>query len=131
MYINICVISLVLAFVGAVSGVVERIEMEPIFQNIAQELITCVSADDSKVLSMADGVQSASYRVVKAGDNNPVDTSRQLVVDPTDKTASPNGWHVQGDKKFTATIDNNVIAQVNYEVLIIMRIYLIRMVARI
>lgn len=34
---NICVIFLVLTFFGVVSGVVERIEMEPIFQNIVKE----------------------------------------------------------------------------------------------
>ncbi|KAI9592594.1 Fungalysin metallopeptidase-domain-containing protein [Syncephalis fuscata] len=73
-----------------------------------------ISADGRKIISMVDKIRFASYRVNKLGENNPVSTPRELVVDPADKIASPNGWHVQGTKRFTTTIGNNVYAQENY-----------------
>ncbi|KAI9598320.1 Fungalysin metallopeptidase-domain-containing protein [Syncephalis fuscata] len=75
-----------------------------------------VSADGTKILALKDLVKFASYNVVKIGDNNPIDTPRQIVTDPADKIASPNGWHTQGSKEFTTTVGNNVFAQANYNV---------------
>ncbi|KAI9592652.1 Fungalysin metallopeptidase-domain-containing protein [Syncephalis fuscata] len=74
-----------------------------------------ITADGKSIISLFDLVKFASYRVVKAGENNPISTPRELLVDPADKIASPNGWHVQGNKKFTTTIGNNVYAQENYK----------------
>ncbi|KAI9592561.1 Fungalysin metallopeptidase-domain-containing protein [Syncephalis fuscata] len=72
-----------------------------------------ISADGKEILSLVDWVMSASYRVVKVGGNNPLDTPRELVNDPADKAASPFGWHDQGTKKYNTTIGNNVYAQEN------------------
>jgi extracellular elastinolytic metalloproteinase len=72
-----------------------------------------VSADGKKIVYLVDLVRFASYRVNKFGTNNPIDTPRQLVTNPADRLASPNGWHTQGSKKFTTTIGNNIIAQEN------------------
>ncbi|RKP27393.1 Fungalysin metallopeptidase-domain-containing protein [Syncephalis pseudoplumigaleata] len=72
-----------------------------------------VSADGKRLLSLVDWVASASYRVVKLGNNNPADTPRELVDNPADATASPAGWHDQGTRRFTTTIGNNVYAQEN------------------
>ncbi|KAI8057036.1 Fungalysin metallopeptidase-domain-containing protein [Syncephalis plumigaleata] len=73
-----------------------------------------VSADGKTIVSLVDLVRFASYRVNKFGNNNPIDTPRQLVTNPADPIASPNGWHTQGNKQFTTTIGNNAIAQENY-----------------
>ncbi|KAI9593044.1 Fungalysin metallopeptidase-domain-containing protein [Syncephalis fuscata] len=73
-----------------------------------------VSADGAKIISMTDLVRFASYRVVKAGNNNPIDTPRELVTNPADKIASPDGWHFSGSHTFTNTTGNNIIAQENY-----------------
>ncbi|KAI8051335.1 Fungalysin metallopeptidase-domain-containing protein [Syncephalis plumigaleata] len=73
-----------------------------------------VSADGKTIVSLVDLVRFASYRVNKFGNNNPIDTPRQLVTNPADPIASPNGWHTQGSKQFTTTIGNNAIAQENY-----------------
>ncbi|KAI9591845.1 Fungalysin metallopeptidase-domain-containing protein, partial [Syncephalis fuscata] len=78
------------------------------------EFLVHVSADGTKILALSDLMTFASYDVVKIGNNNPIDTPLQTVTNPADRNASPNGWHTQGDKKFTTTIGNNVFAQVNY-----------------
>ncbi|KAI9597874.1 Fungalysin metallopeptidase-domain-containing protein [Syncephalis fuscata] len=75
-----------------------------------------ISADGTKILALKDLMTFASYNVVKIGDNNPIDTPRQIITDPADKIASPNGWHTQGNKNFTTTVGNNVFAQANYVV---------------
>ncbi|KAI8057059.1 Fungalysin metallopeptidase-domain-containing protein [Syncephalis plumigaleata] len=72
-----------------------------------------VLANGERIISLVDWVVSATYRVVKIGNNNPADTPRELVSNPDDKLASPAGWHDQGNKKFTTTIGNNVYAQEN------------------
>ncbi|KAI9597848.1 Fungalysin metallopeptidase-domain-containing protein [Syncephalis fuscata] len=73
-----------------------------------------VSADGTKIFALSDLISFASYNVVKFGNNNPIDTPLQTVTNPADKTASPNGWHTQGSKRFTTTVGNNVFAQANY-----------------
>ncbi|RKP08675.1 Fungalysin metallopeptidase-domain-containing protein [Thamnocephalis sphaerospora] len=72
-----------------------------------------VSADGKQVLSLVDWVKDASYRAIKFGNNNPIDTPTELIDNPADKIASPHGWHDQGEKQFTTTIGNNVYAQEN------------------
>jgi hypothetical protein len=62
-----------------------------------------VSADDNKILYLHDLANFASYRAVKLGDNPPMNTPHQLLVDPTDKKVLSNGWPIQGVKKFNTT----------------------------
>ncbi|CAG8457263.1 4534_t:CDS:2 [Ambispora gerdemannii] len=73
-----------------------------------------VNAHDGKVVQLIDWVADASYNVFPIGINDPSDGSRETVIDPADKLASPLGWHSQSRKKnFTVTIGNNVFAHEN------------------
>ncbi|KAL1914544.1 uncharacterized protein VTP21DRAFT_8169 [Calcarisporiella thermophila] len=72
-----------------------------------------VHANTGKVLSLVDWVADATYNVFPLGTNDPNEGPRKLVVDPHDKIASPNGWHVQGTTNYTVTIGNNAYAQAN------------------
>ncbi|KAI9591848.1 Fungalysin metallopeptidase-domain-containing protein, partial [Syncephalis fuscata] len=95
-------------------------EVEPAWEFMIKmplnNFLVHVSADGTKILALKDLMSFASYNVVKIGNNNPIDTPRQIVTDPADKIASPNGWHTQGSKRFTTTVGNNVFAQANYNV---------------
>ncbi|KAI9305558.1 Fungalysin metallopeptidase-domain-containing protein [Cunninghamella echinulata] len=76
------------------------------------------SFDDKK-----KGPSDAYYNVIPFGANDPSDTDQQLIKNPFDTFASPEGWHSQGaysnNKKnvdkytFNVTIGNNVYAHTN------------------
>lgn len=78
-----------------------------------------VSAHDGTIVGLVDWVSSAaSYNVIPFGNNDPNDTKRQIVKNPNDKWASPDGWHAQGAiakgaKTYNVTIGNNVYAHNN------------------
>ncbi|CAG8601888.1 11685_t:CDS:2 [Ambispora leptoticha] len=73
-----------------------------------------VNAHDGKVVQLIDWVADAAYNVFPIGTNDPSEGSRELVIDPADKIASPLGWHSQSrTKNFTVTIGNNVYAHEN------------------
>ncbi|KXN65634.1 hypothetical protein CONCODRAFT_23314, partial [Conidiobolus coronatus NRRL 28638] len=71
-----------------------------------------VSAN-SEVVALHDWVHDASYNVWPIGTNDPEDGSRQVVTSQGTPTTSPKGWHDQGDKQYTTTTGNNVIAYDN------------------
>jgi len=74
-----------------------------------------VSADGSKVLQLNDWVAESSFNIFPFSQTaQPDKFPRQLVQNPEDKVASPNGWFDQGTQKFTSTIGNNVYAQENW-----------------
>ncbi|KAI3658789.1 hypothetical protein MP638_002589 [Amoeboaphelidium occidentale] len=56
----------------------------------------------------------SKYNVYPLGVNDPEDGDRQIVINPADKEASPEGWHSDGKKQFTVTSGNNVEAQANW-----------------
>ena len=57
---------------------------------------------------------SGTYRVYTLEVNDPTEGNRSIVTNVADETASPLGWHSQGEKQFTSTIGNNVYAQVKF-----------------
>jgi uncharacterized delta-60 repeat protein len=75
-----------------------------------------VSVDGSTgdVLLVADWIADATYNVLPAPIETPIDGSRAIVTDPQNPAASPFGWHdtdgVAG-AEFTDTRGNNVFAQ--------------------
>ena len=78
-----------------------------------------INAHDGTVVGLVDWVSSAAaYNVIPFGYNDPNDTKQQLIKNPNDKWASPDGWHAQGviakgAKTFNVTIGNNVYAHTN------------------
>jgi extracellular elastinolytic metalloproteinase len=98
-------------------------------------------AETGELLQIVDWVSEAKYNVYPIGVNgmvssflflliitknrvrveDPSDGERRLIVSPEDATASPLGWHDQGQvgrgrgdhEKFTSTVGNNVWAQNN------------------
>uniref|UniRef100_A0A1D1YKY7 Extracellular metalloproteinase NpI n=1 Tax=Anthurium amnicola TaxID=1678845 RepID=A0A1D1YKY7_9ARAE len=74
-----------------------------------------INANTGELIALMDWVADAAYNVYSLGLNDPSEGSRELVVDPNDIIASPDGWHNQGDKNFTKTIGNNVFAQENLQ----------------
>ncbi|RKP04607.1 Fungalysin metallopeptidase-domain-containing protein, partial [Thamnocephalis sphaerospora] len=72
-----------------------------------------VSADGQRVLSVINWTKYSKYRAIKVGNNNPIDTPPELIVNPEDPVASPRGWNSQGLGWFFTTIGNNVYAQAN------------------
>ncbi|KAI8638727.1 Fungalysin metallopeptidase-domain-containing protein [Parasitella parasitica] len=78
-----------------------------------------VNAHDGTIVGLIDWVSSAAaYNVIPFGNNDPNDTKQQLVKDPHDKWASPDGWHAQGvlskgAKSFNVTIGNNAYTHTN------------------
>lgn len=78
-----------------------------------------VSAHDGTIVGLVDWVSNAaSYNVIPFGNNDPNDTERKIVKNPSDKWASPDGWHAQGviakgAKTYNVTIGNNVYAHNN------------------
>ncbi|CAO3590418.1 unnamed protein product [Absidia cylindrospora] len=74
------------------------------------------------------GPTSAYYNVIPFGANDPSDAEQQLIKNPYDTFASPEGWHSQGayskdtffgrpgrqqDLTFNVTVGNNVYAHTN------------------
>jgi extracellular elastinolytic metalloproteinase len=67
-----------------------------------------VSANGKNLLSLSDWVSSASYTVIKIGDEDISVNNRTLVVNPDDKLASPKGWHDFAGVQTNTTRGNNV-----------------------
>ncbi|CAG8460326.1 16423_t:CDS:2 [Acaulospora colombiana] len=84
-----------------------QVEMEDNLYNAHLDAYT------GKVISLIDWVSDAAYNVFPFGTNDPSDGDRELIEDPHDVIASPDGWHTQGEENFTNTIGNNVYAQEN------------------
>ncbi|EPB87397.1 hypothetical protein HMPREF1544_05823 [Mucor circinelloides 1006PhL] len=78
-----------------------------------------VNAHDGTIIGLVDWVSSAAaYNVIPFGYNDPNDGKQQLIKDPHDKWASPDGWHAQGAlskgaKTFNVTIGNNAYTHTN------------------
>ncbi|CEP09408.1 hypothetical protein [Parasitella parasitica] len=78
-----------------------------------------VNAHDGTIVGLVDWVSSAAaYNVIPFGNNDPNDSKQQLVRDPHDRWASPDGWHAQGvlskgAKTFNVTIGNNAYTHTN------------------
>lgn len=78
-----------------------------------------VNAHDGTIVGLVDWVSSAAaYNVIPFGYNDPNDSKQQLVKNPHDKWASPDGWHAQGAlskgaKTFNVTIGNNAYTHTN------------------
>ncbi|KAG8905775.1 hypothetical protein FRB99_008254 [Tulasnella sp. 403] len=70
-----------------------------------------VDANTGKVVNVINFVSEASYRVLPWNQQDPTwPTGFQVVKDPADKSASPNGWHQDQNGKYTTTQGNNVIS---------------------
>lgn len=88
-----------------------------------------VHAYDGSMVGLVDWVHQATssspitayYNVVPFGANDPSDSEQQLLKNPYDTFASPEGWHSQGayskagseDLTFNVTVGNNVYAHTN------------------
>ncbi|CAO3611172.1 unnamed protein product [Mucor hiemalis] len=78
-----------------------------------------VNAHDGTIVGLVDWVSSAAaYNVIPFGYNDPNDSKQQLIKNPHDKWASPDGWHAQGAiakgaKTFNVTIGNNAYTHTN------------------
>ncbi|KAI8065377.1 Fungalysin metallopeptidase-domain-containing protein [Gilbertella persicaria] len=78
-----------------------------------------VNAHDGTIMGLVDWVSSAAaYNVIPFGYNDPNDSKQQLVKNPHDKWASPDGWHAQGAiskgaKTYNVTIGNNAYTHTN------------------
>ncbi|KAI8979534.1 Fungalysin metallopeptidase-domain-containing protein [Mycotypha africana] len=79
-----------------------------------------VNAYDGTIVALNDWVSSASasYNVIPFGYNDPNETLQQLLKNPHDTWASPDGWHAQGllakgAKTFNVTIGNNAYTHTN------------------
>ncbi|KAI9475595.1 MAG: Fungalysin metallopeptidase-domain-containing protein [Benjaminiella poitrasii] len=77
-----------------------------------------VNAYEGTVVGLVDWVSSASYNIIPFGYNDPNDSLQQVVKNPHDRWASPDGWHVQGivakgAKPYNVTIGNNVYTHTN------------------
>ncbi|KAI0045239.1 hypothetical protein FA95DRAFT_1495726 [Auriscalpium vulgare] len=68
-----------------------------------------VDAHANKVLSIVDFVTKASYRVLPIQKETLLE-GFELLVDPQDLLASPDGWHNDGTTSTTTTAGNNAIA---------------------
>lgn len=75
-----------------------------------------MDARSGDVLSLTDWYNDATYTVFPFGYNDPRDGDREVISDPWDPVASPNGWHVvdpeMGVPEIT-TAGYNVFAQDN------------------
>ncbi|CAO3669124.1 unnamed protein product [Umbelopsis ramanniana] len=80
-----------------------------------------VNAHDGSVVALMDWVSDAThYRVFPFGINDPSEGDQELLTDPHDPVASPDGWQVQTSVKgrsltFNETVGNNVYAHENFE----------------
>lgn len=80
-----------------------------------------VNAHDGTLVGLVDWVADASdvyYNVIPFGFNDPSDTPQQMVYNPYDAFASPEGWHAQSTvsghiQNFNVTVGNNVYAHTN------------------
>ncbi|KAI7897570.1 Fungalysin metallopeptidase-domain-containing protein [Cokeromyces recurvatus] len=78
-----------------------------------------VNAHDATLISLVDWVSSASYyNIIPFGFNDPHESLQQLVKNPHDPWASPDGWHTQGfiakgAKTYNVTIGNNAYTHTN------------------
>ncbi|KAI0266683.1 Fungalysin metallopeptidase-domain-containing protein [Gloeopeniophorella convolvens] len=68
-----------------------------------------VDAHTNELLSVTDFVARASYRVLSINKEYPTQ-GFQVLTDPQDLSASPNGWHSDGKTTTTTTAGNNAIA---------------------
>ncbi|KAH9053793.1 metalloprotease [Lactarius vividus] len=68
-----------------------------------------VDAHNNTLLSVTDFVARASYRVLPIHEQDP-SQGFQTIVDPQDKSASPNGWHQEFSTTTNITAGNNAIA---------------------
>jgi extracellular elastinolytic metalloproteinase len=68
-----------------------------------------IDAHTGRLISVTDFVAKASYRVVPITKQDPRD-GFELLVNPQDTSASPNGWHTVGGKVRHETAGNNVIS---------------------
>ncbi|KAJ3254026.1 hypothetical protein HK103_007565 [Boothiomyces macroporosus] len=67
-----------------------------------------VDAQTGQIIQTIDYFQHlATYKVVKLPKSNP-SQGFEVVTDPADKTASPQGWHKTASQSFTNTQGNNV-----------------------
>ncbi|KAI8093283.1 Fungalysin metallopeptidase-domain-containing protein [Halteromyces radiatus] len=84
-----------------------------------------VHAFDGTMVSLIDWVHESGpvdtyYNVIPFGANDPSDSDQQLIKNPYDLFASPEGWHSQGgysgkgqNQIFNVTVGNNVYAHTN------------------
>lgn len=70
-----------------------------------------IDAHSGEILLAVNWTQHASYRVFPDPLESPAQGPDQLIVNPEDPQASPNGWHDDGNTQFTDTRGNNVLAQ--------------------
>ncbi|KAI8057277.1 Fungalysin metallopeptidase-domain-containing protein [Syncephalis plumigaleata] len=70
-----------------------------------------ISADGTSVVALNDWVADAMYNVVQVGDDFTTGV-RRLVKNPSNKKASPHGWHDYEGRQTNTTIGNNVNASV-------------------
>lgn len=70
-----------------------------------------VDAHSGDILFAVNWTQEATYRVFPEPLEHPGEGPDERVVDPEDPTASPLGWHDDGNQSFTDTRGNNVRAQ--------------------
>ncbi|KAJ1926269.1 hypothetical protein IWQ60_003925 [Tieghemiomyces parasiticus] len=73
-----------------------------------------VSRTDGSVVSVVSWKSRATYNVYSKDHPSPAAGDRDLVVDPANSGASPNGWHGMSDGTvYTDTRGNNVVATEN------------------
>lgn len=70
-----------------------------------------VDAGTGELVEAINWTQEASYKVFPEPLESPAEGSTSLVTDPADPSASPLGWHDDGNNSFTDTRGNNVLAQ--------------------
>ncbi|NKI36590.1 hypothetical protein HFP89_15570 [Wenzhouxiangella sp. XN79A] len=70
-----------------------------------------IDAHSGEILFTVNWTQEVTYRVFPEPLEHPGEGPDQRVVDPHDPTASPLGWHDDGNQAYTDTRGNNVRAQ--------------------
>ncbi|KAH8101640.1 Fungalysin metallopeptidase-domain-containing protein [Cristinia sonorae] len=70
-----------------------------------------VDAHTGELVSITDFTANAAYRVIPITSHSPVDGFK-TVTDPQDTTASPRGWHSNGNSITTETAGNNAISYI-------------------
>ncbi|KAH8689236.1 Fungalysin metallopeptidase-domain-containing protein [Phaeosphaeriaceae sp. PMI808] len=79
-------------------------------------LLTYIDAENGeKIHHVVDYAAAATYEVYPWGINNPSESSRIVVKDPSDSRASEFGWHGDGTTTYKTTRGNNGIAQSNWD----------------
>lgn len=71
-----------------------------------------VDSNTGEIVQVIDYVQKASFKVLALPKVAPGD-GFDVVTDPYDRTASPNGWNKIGDQTFSDTQGNNVDSTLN------------------